>query len=128
MKKIIFLLLVVFSTITVSAQELWCRASKVKVANNDLKIVVPWKPVDMPVYIDLLNQRIEIYSQKTQIIDFYDMMETPFSDGLMYSAYGTDTDYRTIYVVIFLFDSGITYLEVNYSDLHITYNLVPASD
>lgn len=83
-----------------------------------------WKPVNLPVTIDFESQRIVIFSSKQQIIDFENPERENFSGYVTLSAYATDSNYRTIYIVFTVREDGNYSLLILYDDVAYGYKII----
>jgi hypothetical protein len=123
MKKLIFLLLIVMATMVASAQTSWFKATHFSITPYPEVSWFEWYTTDIMVYMDVKAQHIEIYSEVTQILDFKEVEEIKFSNCKAYGAYGTDRNYKTIYIFIYFFYTGEVQLEIQYSDVAYKYQL-----
>lgn len=120
MYKVIILLLGLLVTSTLQSQESWFVCSSVSYQIVGESWTKP-ESTDIPIFMSTSKKRIEIYSKKTQIIDYVGF-ETTSTKAISFGSFATDSDYKKIYIVLYILNN-VSYLEVQYSDVNIRYEL-----
>lgn len=128
MKKIVFIVLFIVSTIVVSAQAEWFTTSHFSVTPVPRVEWSEWTPVEILVSIDIPAKRIVIFSDEQQIIDVQSFVKKTFPNCDAYGSYATDTNYGLIYVSLYFFTTGEVQLEIQYSDVAYKYQFKNVND
>ncbi len=123
MKKLFFLLLFTIAVFTVQSENIWFTTTHYSIKAVENGTWSNWVPVKIPVMINIDQQHIEIYSQKTQILDLEDLIKERFSRGVTYSAFATDSNYKRILITLSFYDNGNLTLGIIYNDIMYRYKL-----
>ena len=123
MNKLFILLVLLLLSTSLYSQAYWFKGISVsyKVTGESWS-----KPVssNIPISMDADRKRIEIYSDETQIIDYVGF-ETLDNNNLFFGSFATDSDYKKIYIKLYVLPNDIAFLEVQYSNVYIKYELGP---
>lgn len=112
MKKFFFVVIFAIIAITTFAQDTWFSATSFAGRMYPNGQWSEWFVSDIPIVMNFATKHIEIWSETKQIIDFVELKEESFNGGKVYKTLATDTNYKTIGVQIFLYNSGSAYLKI----------------
>jgi len=80
-------------------------------------------PVYLDVNVNFNTQRVTIYSEDVQLLDFVTLNESYIDNGVVYSGYATDTKYVKVFIRFYIMTNNSMFFEVNYSDFEYMYKL-----
>lgn len=130
MKKIIICIITLFCFIAVNAEnsiaKLDITAATVRVAPAGWS---NWISTSLKGEWRVNEGRIIIYSKETQIIDYSDPDVKETKDYMLITSQNaTDTNNKDIFLEIYLYKNGASYLKLIYNDAEIKYKMYRALD
>ena len=122
MKKFILLLIMFVFSLGSFAQTEYYKtyAFRCKVENGGW---TEWTRSDIPVTFELSQNRLIIFTEQDQIIDYGNLREKTTSSYKMLYGPATDSQYNNIYIYITRYKSGVFVITVEYSDIQYSYKI-----
>ena len=124
MKRFLLILLFISVSVCSFAQTHWFRATHYAISPYPEVKWSQWYPVDIQVAMNAHDKRIEIANNEPQIIDYESLEVSETSAAKYFSGFATDSDYKTIFIVLAFFNSGEVQLTIVYSDVTYKYKLI----
>lgn len=126
MKKFVFILMLLVSSFLTFAQTGLFQVTEFYIKFND---ETEWSKFDITddflIFTDFAENHIEIYSNKTQIIDYVKLEMIEFNSGTLYASYATDTDYSVVYLEFICYAYGDEYIQLTYPHVMYKYKVIP---
>jgi len=123
MNKLLFVLILVLLSTPLCSQSYWFNGSSMSYKMPGESWSTPVS-TNIPISMDADRKRIEVYSDETQIIDYVGF-ETLDNNNLYFGSFATDSDYKKIYIKLYVLPNDVAYLEIQYSNIYIKYELSP---
>lgn len=124
MKKFLLIVVILLGIInTTQARDFELKAYKLSMAlsENDVK----QKDVNINIIWNMDTKHLEIYSEKTQIIDYFITNSYQGDDGFYeIVGYATDSNYKQIAInfsIDMRYNSNLIIITISYSDLAYSY-------
>lgn len=123
MKKIILLL--IFSTLAfiLNAEPLYLKATAIQTKLLPNGEWSSWEQVDIFVIVDTEVKAVQILSKEIQEFNFVSFVSKSFDGGKIYISPATDSKGRNVYLTFCLYDSGFSYIQIEYKDFEYKYKL-----
>jgi len=114
MKKLLLLVMLVAS-ISLSAKDIWCKtdALAIKTPNKEWS---GWYPEVMDIVVNFEEQRIIVYSNSEQVLDYIEMTKIEYKDYIYLKMPCNDTNYNLCIAELYIYKGGNSYLKITYSD------------
>jgi len=123
MKKLILLVIILISTISIKAEKFYYKTSVIAIDNLDGYGYGKWKPCEVNITIDFDNERIVIYSDEVQIMDIESIYNTKYPGYTMVICYTNDTQYNNCLLRLFIYDNGDLYIKLEYNNIVYKYKI-----
>lgn len=123
MKKYIFIALLLLVTSATFAQPQWFKATSASLKTLPNGIWSEWVDVDLTVVIDADKKHIEVLTTVPQVFDYVTLEAEKIEGGTVYGGLATDTNYKTVYIEVYIYDDSDLYLKITYSDVEYRYRL-----
>ncbi len=112
-------------TVVGTAQTTWYKTTHYSITPYPEVSWSEWYLTEILVSVDPTTHHIEIYSSEPQVLDYGSLTHKTYSTCDAYGAYGTDRNYKTIFVTMYFFFTGEFQIEVQYNDVAYKYQLKP---
>lgn len=120
MKKLFLILGLVILSIAAQAAPTWYKITSLSLKTPGSEWS-EWVSTDLLMSFDPDTKHIEILTKTPQIFDYSGFILTPFDGGTSYKSIATDTNYVTVEIVFFLYDSGAAFIGITYNNLEYFY-------
>lgn len=124
MKKLLLVTMLLVTSIVTQAEPLWYKLNNVSSKVVSENVWSAWTSVSINMTMDFERKRIVIYSQKIQVIDYVSFEPGVFDEGTTFSGLATDSNYKTVRITLFYYNSKRMLLKVSYSDFEYIYEIV----
>lgn len=128
MKRLLFAVILLLSITSSKAQsESYWNAVEINYKFNNTWS--GWKTLEAPIFVilDFDAHRVVIHSNKIQIIDHAQLRHYSGKDYDLYTAVGTDSDYLSIELNLYLYKTFIV-VKIIYPDYEYKYKIIPRPD
>jgi len=123
MKKLILLVIILISTISIKAEVFYYTTSAIAIDNLDGNGFGKWKQCNVDITINFETEQIIIYSSEIQIMDIESSYNIEYKDYTMVGLYINDTQYNKCLLKLFIYDSGSLYVKLEYNNIQYKYKI-----
>lgn len=123
MKKLILLVIILISTISISAKTLYYKSSALAIDIVDGKGYNPYVEHVIDIAIDFDTNKITIYNKDVQVLHIKEICGTKYSDFTVIECMTTDNLYRQCVVSMFSYNNGNLYIKLEYDYIIYKYKI-----
>lgn len=123
MKRLSLLIVLFALTVASYAAPIYLRVVAFSSKSPTSSVWSEWEDVDLIFIMDKNTKHIEILSEKIQIFDYTGFTQKNFNSGTIHGSFATDTNYATVYIEFTLYNAGLAFFTVKYSDIEYRYIL-----